>query len=140
MAMTVSRVDVWVAGMQDTPGAAAEKLGALAAAGAKLEFVLARRAPEKPGTGVLFVCPLSGPKEQKAAKACGFHKSKTLRGLRVEGPDKAGMGAAITRALAEKGLNLRGMSAAVIGRRFVLYLALDSAADAAKAARVLKAM
>ena len=140
MAMNVTRADVWVAGLQDRPGAAAEKLQVLAAAGVNLEFVLARRAPEKPGTAVLFVCPLAGSKQLKAAKAAGFHKSKSLHGLRIEGPDKAGTGAAITQVLGARGLNLRGMSAAVIGRRFVTYLALYTAADVGKAARALKVM
>jgi hypothetical protein len=44
----------------------------------------------------------------------------------------------MTQALAQAGINLRGLSAAAIGRRCVVHLALDSAADAAKATRVLK--
>jgi hypothetical protein len=41
-------------------------------------------------------------------------------------------------ALALAALNRRGFSAAAIGRAFVAHVALDSAADAAKAVRVLK--
>ena len=43
-----------------------------------------------------------------------------------------GIGKAITKALAEAGINLRGLSAAAIGKRFVAHLALDTAEDAAK--------
>jgi len=138
MAMKVTRVDIWAAGIKDTPGGLNEKLDALSAAGAQLEFVLARRAPEKRGTGVVFLAPVKGAKQIAAAKKAGFHQSKTIKAVRAEGPDKAGLGAKITAALAAKGINLRGLSALVSGRRFVMYVALDNAADAAKAAAVLR--
>jgi predicted amino acid-binding ACT domain protein len=138
MAMDVSRVDVWVAGMKDKPGALADKLAALADAGANLAFVLARRAPDKPGTGVVFLAPLSGRKQLAAAKKAGFHKSRSLHSVRVQGTDKPGLGAAMTEALADAGINLRGLSATTIGRRCAVYFAFDTTADAAKAARVLK--
>lgn len=138
MALEVSRVDIWVGGVKDTPGELAGVLGALAAAGAKLEYVMARRAPDKPGTGVVFLAPLKGAKQAAAAKKAGLHKTKSLSAVRASGADKAGLGAKLTQALADAGINLRGLSASVIGRKFVLWLALDSAADAAKAIRVLK--
>jgi hypothetical protein len=37
-------------------------------------------------------------------------------------------------------VNLRGVSAAVVGRKFVVYLGFDGNADADKAARALKAL
>jgi hypothetical protein len=37
----------------------------------------------------------------------------------------------IAAALADAGLNVRGLSAAAIGKTFVTHVALDSAADAA---------
>ena len=53
MKLEVTRVEVWIASMKDTPGALAAKLAPLSQAGADLEFVFARRSPEKPGTGVV---------------------------------------------------------------------------------------
>jgi len=140
MALKVSRVDVWAVGIKDRPGGLAEKLQVLADAGAEIEFLIARRAPDKRGMGVVFLTPLKGAKQLKAAKKAGFTRAKSLRSVRVEGTDKRGLGAKLTAAMAEKGINLRGLSAAVIGKRFVMHLALDSSADAAKATRVLKAM
>ena len=55
--------------------------------------------------------------------------------MRIEGPDKPGLGAQLTCALAKAGINLRGLSAAAIGKRCVVYLALDTAADAARQQR-----
>ena len=138
MTLNISRVDVWAASIEDKPGGLADKLDALAAAGAKLEFVVARRAPDKPGTGVVFLTPLTGPAQIRAAKAAGFEKTKTLHSVRIEGPDKPGLGAQITRAMAEAGINLRGLSAAAIGKKFVAHLAVDSSADATKAAGILR--
>lgn len=140
MALSVTRVDIWVASVGDRPGALAAKLATLAEAGAELEFVMARRAPDKPGTGVAFLTPIKGLQQGKAAKKAGLRKSKSVFAVRVEGRDKPGLGAKITQALADKGVNLRGLSASVIGTRFVLHLALDSAADAAKVGRVLRQM
>ena len=138
MAMKVSREDVWVAGIADRPAALAAKLEAMAKAGAQLDFVFARRTPEKPGTGVVFLTPIKGARQVKAAAQAGLHKSKCVQSVRVEGPDKPGLGAKFTRALAAKGINLRGLAAGVIGKRFVLHISLDSSADAVKAMRVLK--
>jgi len=136
--MKAQRMDTWAAGMEDKPGALADKLEALAAGGVNLEFVIARRAPDKPGSGVVFVTPVKGAKQIAAAKKAGFSRSTALHAVRIEGTDKKGQGAAITRALADKGINLRGLSAAAIGKRFVAHVALDKAADAAKAMRVIK--
>lgn len=138
--MKVDRVDIWVAGMKDKPGTLAAKLEALAESGVNLAFVLARRAPEKRGTGVVFVAPIKGAAQARKAKALGFHKSKSVLALRVEGPNKAGQGACMTAALAANGINLRGLSACVIGRKFAAHIAVDRAADATKAARVLRAL
>jgi hypothetical protein len=136
--LKVSRAETWAAMIDDRPGALADKLAALATAGANLEFVLARRAPEQRGSGVVFVTPLKGAKQVKAADAAGFQKTDGLHSVRVEGADKPGMGAKLTRALAEAGINLRGLSAAAIGKRCLIHVALDTEKDAAKAAAVLK--
>jgi hypothetical protein len=138
MKLKVSRTDTWASTIDDRAGGLADKLAALAAAGANLEFVIARRAPEQRGSGVLFLTPLKGAKQVKAARAAGFQKTRSLHSLRIEGVDKPGLGAKLTRALAEAGINLRGFSAAALGKRCVTHLALDTAEDAAKVAAVLK--
>ena len=138
MKLNVSRTDTWATVIDDRPGGLADKLAPLAAAGANLELILARRAPEQRGSGVVFVTPLKGAKQIKAAEAAGFQKTESLQSLRVEGPDRPAIGARITRALAEAGINLRGLSAAALGKRYVSHLVLDTAADAVKAAAVLR--
>jgi hypothetical protein len=135
--MKAQRVDTWAVSIADKPGALAAKLKALSTAGVNLEFVIARRAPEKPRTGVIFVTPIKGPKQCGVAGAAGFKKARNLHTVRIEGPDKRGQGAQLAQALAAKGLNLRGMSAAAIGKKFICHIAVDSEADAAKVMRAV---
>jgi len=136
MALQVSHAQVWAATIEDRPGGAAEKLRALAEAGANLDFIVSRRTHET-NVAVLFVSPIRGDAAVKAAQAVGFSVAEGLRGLRVEGPDSPGLGAGITCALADAGINVRGVSAAAIDGKMVCYLAFDSDADAGKAAEVL---
>jgi len=140
MDLMIEHEDVWVAPLDDKPGALAAKLAALAEAGADLDFVIARRAPEKPGTAVVFVTPLRGDAETDAATENGFSISSSLHSIRVEGEKEQGLGSRLTQALGEAGVNLRGLSAAAIGKRFVMHLALDTREESEKAAQILREM
>ena len=111
MKLDVAKVNVWAASIKDKPGSLAAKLAALSDAGADLGFVIARRT-EKKGQGVVFVTPLKGPRQLRAASRARFKKTKSLHSIRVEGADRAGIGAKLTEALAEAGINVRGVSAA----------------------------
>jgi len=138
MAYSVKKVEVWAGEIADRPGGLAEKIQSLSNAGANLEFLIARRAADKPGTGVVFVTPIKGAKQKTAAQGTGFATTDSLHSVRVDGPDKAGLGAKMTKVIADAGINLRGLSAAALGRRSVSYLAFDSAADADRAVNVLR--
>ena len=138
MELLVERADVWAATIPDRPGGLAEVLGALREAGANLEFIVARRTPEEPGRGVVYVTPLQGDRVIDAAAQVGFNVTRRHHHVRVTGPDKPGMAAQLTQKLAEAGVDLSGFSASVIGTQFVAYAALDSLEDAEKAMRVLE--
>ncbi|MSU57801.1 MAG: ACT domain-containing protein [Pedosphaera sp.] len=138
--MKSKRVDTWAATIPDRAGALAAKLKALAVGGANLELVIARRVGDDRSKGVVFVTPITGAKQIGCAGAAGFTKTESLHTLRVEGPDKVGAAGRVATALADHGLNLRGLSAAAIGKKFICYVALDTEADAVKAARVIHAL
>jgi hypothetical protein len=140
MSLTVTKVDVWAAEVEDSPGGLAKLLGAVAGADANLECVIARRDAAKAGKGVAFLTPLKGANVRKAAKAQGLSPAKSLATLKVEGDDSPGLGSQITAAIANAGINLRGVSGTVIGRKFVVYLGFDGPADATKAVRALKTL
>ena len=138
MKFKVSRADMWLATIEDEPGGAARVLAPVAKAGANFEFAFARRAPELPGKGLLFVLPVKGAKVLQAAQAAGLAKAEGIHTVRVEGADRPGTSAAIVRALANAGISFRSFSATAVGRKFAGFLALDSAEDAASVVSVLK--
>jgi len=138
MNLIIERVDVWAASIKDKPGGLAKVLTELREVGADLEFVLARRAPEESGTGVVFLTPLRGDAEISAAAMLGFNVTTGVQSVRVEGANEPGIAAILTEKLAAAGINLRGLSAVVIGARFILYIGLDSAAEAVEAVNILQ--
>ena len=140
MPLNVSAQIVWAGDIADEPGSLAEKLSALAASGANLEFVIARRRPEEPGKGVVFVAPVEGKRAQDAAAAAGLSKAIDVPTLRVEGPDQAGIGDRMMRAISDLGINLRGVSAAAIGGKFVTYIGFYRADEASRAAQALRSL
>lgn len=139
MDLLVEREDVWAASVDDKPGALAAKLSALTEAGADLDFIVVRRAPEKPGTGVVFVTPLRGDREVRAAAAAGFQVTSKLNSIRVEGPNEPGVAAKVAKVVGDAGINMRGFSAAVLGTRFVVHIGVDSAEDEEAVVKLLSA-
>jgi len=140
MPLKVSAQIVWAGDISDQPGGLAEKLAALAEGGANLEFVIARRRPEEPGKGVVFVSPIKGKSAEDAATSAGLRKAMDVPTLRVEGPDSAGMGDKIVSAIADLGINLRGVSAAAFDGKFVAYIGFFRADEASRAAQALRGL
>ena len=138
MALRVTQVEVWAGDIQDQPGGLARVLSAVAGAGGSVECVIARREQGRPGNGVVFVTPVRGAAAQGAAREAGLSPAENIATLRVEGSDAPGLGARITEALAAAGINLRGVSGAVVGRNFVAYFGLDNARDAQNAMSALR--
>lgn len=137
MGLFVEAVDVWAAPITDRPGALAEALKALRDAGADLQCIISRRAPDQPGKGVVFVTPLQGDGEVAAAAQVGFSASHTVHSVRIMGRDRPGIAAIVAEKVSEAGVNLRGFTSMVMGAQFIAYLAVDSREDAD---RVIKAL
>ncbi|MCL6502393.1 MAG: ACT domain-containing protein [Pirellulales bacterium] len=140
MKLTVSKVDVWTCELADQPGSLASKLEPLAAAGADLSYLVARRQADKPGTGVVYLGGLKGAKQAKAAAEAGFTKGDPITALRIDGANKPGIVQRIAAAVAAAGVNMRGVKAATVGNKFVTVLAFDTPEDAAKAAKAIRAL
>jgi hypothetical protein len=138
MELSVERVDVWAATIDDQPGGLAKVLSVLRDAGADLQFIVARRTPEASGKGVVFVAPLQGDSVIRAATQVGFTVTPSLHSVRVMGLDQLGIIAKLSQMLADGGINLRGVSSAVLGSQFIAYLALDSLSDAEEATHILE--
>jgi len=136
MPYQVKKADVWAVDIPNRPGTLARVLEPLAQAGAQLEFLIARKVDDN--TSRVFLAPIKGAKQKQAAQSVGVAPTRSLFSIRVEGPDRPGLGADLTRAIADAGVNLRGVSAAAIGKKTLTYVAVESeqaVKDAVSAAR-----
>jgi hypothetical protein len=137
MSFKWDRVHVWSCEVVDEPGAAAKKLAFLAQAGANLEYITTQRLPNKPGYGYLYVAPITGPAQQRAAKQAGLHEVDLPVVHRIEGDNQAGLGHRLTQAWELADITLSGLTMAVIGGKFVGYVSFDTITDANRAAQIL---
>lgn len=138
MDLVVEGVEVWAAPIEEGAGSLAKMLGGLSEAGADLELVIARRTPEGPSAGVVFVTPLQGDREIAAATDLGFNLARSVASLRVVGPDRPGIAAELTQRLADEGINLLGLSVGVIGPSFVMHARLEDMAEVEQARQILE--
>ncbi len=138
MAIRATKVEVWAGEIEDRAGGLAAVLGPLGAAGASLECVIARRQPDRPGKGIVFLAPVRGKKAEAAAASAGLVRATNIATLRVEGPDKPGLGARMARAVADAGVSMRGLSAMARAGKFVGYVGFDSPAAAEAAAKAIR--
>ena len=137
MGFKLDRIHVWAGEVADRAGGTAAKLSALAQAESNLEFVFTQRLPNKPGIGILYVDPVTGPNQVKAARAVGLTEVHDPVVLRIEGDNEAGLAHIITQQWALAGISFQGLTMAVLGNKFVGYIAFDTTADANKAAAIL---
>ncbi|MCC7291643.1 MAG: ACT domain-containing protein [Phycisphaerales bacterium] len=136
MSYSIKQIEVWAGDILNRPGMLARVVEALTTAGANLEFMVARKVNEN--TSRVFLSPIKGKKVLQAAMDVGLARTANMHTVRIEGPDRPGLGAAITRAVAGAGVNLRGATAAVIGNRAVINLGVGSPDDAKNAVKAAK--
>jgi hypothetical protein len=137
MGFKLDRVHLWAGEVADRAGGTATMLAALAQAEANLEFVFTQRLPSKPGTGLLYVAPVTGPAQVRAARAAGLAEVNDPVVLRIEGDNETGLAHRVTQQWALAGISFQGLTMAVVGGKFVGYAAFDTVTDANKAASIL---
>ena len=137
MSFKLDRIHIWSGEIQDQAGGMVAKLAPLAQAGANLEYILTRRLVSKPGAGFLYVAPVTGPSQVRAARSVGLSESHDTVVLRVEGDNQAGLAHRLTQQWALAGINLQGLTMSVLDNQFVGYAAFDTVEDANKAAQIL---
>src|SRR5689334_16800360 len=138
MAVTVKRITLWRADVDNHPGVLARALEPLAQAGADLRLVMGYRLPHTPERAAIELYPVSGKRAAAAAAEAGLAESRDVPCLLVEGDNRPGLGAAIARGLADAGINIAFLMAQVIGRRFSAAVGFADEAAATAAARVIK--
>jgi predicted amino acid-binding ACT domain protein len=137
MAITVKKVTLWRAEIDNRTGTLAAVLEPLAATKASLQVVMGYRFPGNPARAAVELSPVSGKKPQAAARSAGLSPA-TQPALLVTGDDRPGVGATMSRALADAGINMDFLVALVIGRKFSTVIGFESDADAARAVAILK--
>ena len=137
MGFELDRVHVWSGEVMDQAGEVAGKLSLLAQAGANLEFIYTRRQADQPGTGVLYIAPITGAMQVRAARSAGLSETDNPIVLRVEGDNQAGLAHRLTQQWALAGLSMQGLSLNVLGDKFVGYVSFDTVEDANRAAAIL---
>jgi hypothetical protein len=139
MAVTVKRITLWRAEVENEPGVLARTLEPLAASGADLRLVMGYRFPQTPDRSAIELYPVSGKKPTSAAEQAGLAPAADIPCLLVEGDNRPGLGAAIARGLADAGLNIAFLMAQVIGRKFTAAFGFADEAAANSATRIIKA-
>ncbi len=129
MSIRVRRVVVWRTEVENRPGEMARALKALARQ--DLELVLGYNG------AVIDVAPILGRAAAKAARSAGFKPLPTPVIL-VDGKNRPGVAFDCTRALGEAGISMDSLAAQVAGGRYQALFGFTSAADAKKAADVIR--
>src|SRR5581483_6863818 len=92
-----------------------------------------------PGTdkGAIEVHPISGRKAMGLARSTGLAPS-SIPVLLVEGDNRAGLGYALAKAVADSGINVSFLMAQVVGRRYTAVFGFENDTGAARAATLIK--
>ena len=137
MAVTVKRISLWRKELENRAGTLAETLDPVAKAGADLQVVMGYCYPGDRTKAAVELFPVTTKKAAAAAQGAGL-AAASIPALHVEGDNRAGLGHALTRALADAGVNLDFLVAQVIGRKFSAVFGFENEADAQKASAVIK--
>jgi hypothetical protein len=137
MAMSVKSIKIWRKEIEDKPGTLAAVLEPLANAGADLQVVMGYRYPAQPAKAAVELFPVAGKKVTAAAQQAGLAIA-SIPALVVEGNDRAGLGCAFAKAIADAGVNLDFMVAQVIGKRYSAVLGFENEEAARKAASAIR--
>ncbi len=137
MAESVRRVEYYYVVVPDKPGSGAGVLSTLQAAGVNLLAYLGF--PAGRGRSQIDLVPEEPAAFKLAARSAGLKLSRAKRAFLVEGDDRVGVVADLTRRLAEAKVNLTAACATTAGGGRYGMILWVPAASYGKAAKVLGA-
>jgi hypothetical protein len=137
MAVRVKQVSLWRSEVPNRAGALADALVPLARAGANLRVVMGYRLPGNENRAAIELYPVAGKKATAAARGAGLSDSG-IPALLVDGDDRPGLGAAIAQGMADARIDMIFLMAQVVGKKYSAVVGFESAADAKKAASVIR--
>jgi hypothetical protein len=137
MALSIKKLTLWRGVVENRPGALAEVLEPVAAAGTDLEIVMGYREPGQPTRAVLEIAPVLGRKLTEAVEGAGLLPS-AIPAVQVSGSNRAGLAHKVARALADAGINVAFLVAQAVGRSYSAVFGFESEADAARAVALIR--
>ena len=137
MAVSIKKVTLWRAEVENRPGVLSGVLGPLADVGADLQVVMGYRYPGDEDKAAIEVCPVSGKKSTTIASEAGLAAS-AIPTLLVQGDNRPGLGHAIAAALAEAEINVTFLVAQVIDERFSAVIGFEDEAASKQATALIK--
>jgi hypothetical protein len=137
MPVRVKPITLWRAEVDHQPGALAQTLEPLAAAGADLQAVMGYRLPDDRARAAIEVFPVAGARALSAAQAAGLSEAR-IGALHLEGDNRAGLAHALAKALADAGINMDFFVGLVSGNRYTAVIGFASREDAGRATAVIK--
>jgi hypothetical protein len=137
MPVQVKRITLWRKELENRAGSLASTLEPVAGVGTDLEIVMGYCYPGDRAKAAVELYPVTNKKAIAAAQSTGLAAS-TIPAVLIQGDNRAGMGHAITKAVADAGINLDFLVAQVIGRKFSAVAGFENDADANKAATLIK--
>jgi hypothetical protein len=135
MAISVKKITLWRREVEDRPGTLAQTLQPLAEAGANLQVLMSYAMGS--GKAAIEVFPVAGKKAVAAAQQGGLAASGPPA-LLVQGDNRAGLGHALARGLADEGINIHFLVAQVIGGRYSSVVGFGSDEEATRAIAIIK--
>ena len=138
MAIRIQKLTLWRTVVPHRPGALAELLDPLAAAGADLQVVMGYRLHGPEGRAVVEVSPINSRRPALAAEKSGLTPGGAPT-LQVLGDNRPGLANRIARALADSHVNIAFLVAQVVGKRYSAIFGFESEADLDKAADRIRA-
>ena len=137
MPVRVRPITLWRAEVDNQPGVLAQTLEPLAEAGANVQVVMGYRVPGDHARAAIEIFPVTGARSLSAAQAAGLSEA-AISAVHVDGDNRAGLGHAMAKALADAGINMDFFLAQVSGRRHTTVIGLDSREDADRAIPLIK--
>jgi hypothetical protein len=137
MPVKVKKITLWRKELENRPGTLADALEPVAKAGADLQVVMGYCYPGEHSLAAVEVFPVEGKKPRAGAQSTGLAPS-SIPAVQVQGDNRAGLGHAIARALADASVNLDFLVAQVIGRKYSAVIGFENDGDAEKAVGVIK--
>jgi len=138
VAVRIRKLTLWRTRVEHRPGALADLLDPLAAAGADLSIVMGYRLPGEEAQAVIEVAPVTSRRTAGAAAKAGLAPGGAPS-LLVIGDNRPGLVTRIGRALAESGVDIAFLVAQVVGNRYSAVFGFENEADLDKAADRIRA-